>query len=262
MLTSAVTIGQIKRESAECSRWRNEEFKVDFVLVEAGERVTGKRGLSILFNLPTLYAFAAGFEYFYLVNDDLRFISPRWTEELTDVLRRSAVVPHFGITGGLDISSPQPFAEFPFFHRLHVEVLGDEAPAHPYVFHNWWEDNWMNDVYIPWNATYYRPDILVENYAGLEEEQKKVEKGVAINVEPRRYEAVHDLPPAFYIREVERARTKVRQWLSVRTPGTLQCVRVSSASPLALFSLRRSIWLHLPGRASGCWAWSWSTAEA
>lgn len=131
-------------------------------------------------------------------------------------------MPHFGITGGLDISSPQPFAEFPFFHRLHVEILGDEAPAHPYMFHNWWEDNWMNDVYIPWNASYYRRDILVQNYAGLEEEQKEgdvVEKGVAIKVEPRRYEAVHDLPPAFYIREVERARTKVRQWLSVRTPG-------------------------------------------
>jgi hypothetical protein len=231
---SLVTL-QIKQQRDECERWRNDEFKVDFVVVEAGPRVTGKRGLSILFNLPTLHGFAAGYEFFYLINDDLQFVSRRWTEVLTDVLRRSALVPHFGITGGLDISSPQPFAEFPFFHRLHVEMLGDEAPAHPYMFHNWWEDNWMTDAYAPWNASYYRRDVIVKNYAGLEGNDKTdgnepliatekasedidaVERAEEVpKTEPRRYEAVHDLPPAFYIREVERARTKIHRWLTVR----------------------------------------------
>lgn len=186
--------------------------------------MTGKRGLSILFNLPTLHAYAAGYEFFYLINDDLRFASARWTEVLTGELRRSTVVPHFGITGGLDISSPQHFAEFPFFHRLHVDIMGDEAPAHPYMFHNWWEDNWMTDTYIPWNASYYRRDVLIENYAGLpdpsEREGKTDGDGGSdewppLPTEPRRYEAKHYQPPPFYIREVERARANVRRWLSV-----------------------------------------------
>ncbi len=119
-----------------CPRWTAKRLSIDFQLVEAGQRVTGKRGLSILFNLPTLKAYALGYEFFYLINDDLRFVTVQWTERFVDRLNQSNLFPYFGITGGVDISSPQLFIEFPFFHRTHVNILGDEAPAHPYIFHN------------------------------------------------------------------------------------------------------------------------------
>jgi hypothetical protein len=198
----------------KCDRWNVNNLQIDFVLVPAGPRVTAKRGLSILFNLPTLVAYARGYEYFYLINDDLRFVTKFWTDKFVYSLVTSSVFPNFGITGGLDVSSPQPFLEFPFFHRTHIEILGDEAPAHPYLFHNWWEDNWMNDLYLPWNSSFYLTDVIVCNYAGLQYGVK--EDGTPI--EPKRYESLHNVPPVFYINEVERGRRKILHWLQTHLP--------------------------------------------
>ena len=42
-----------------------------------------------------------------------------------------------------------PQIEFPFFHRLHAAVLFPWCGANPWAFKNWFEDNWVTDIYAP-----------------------------------------------------------------------------------------------------------------
>jgi hypothetical protein len=94
-------------------------------------------GLSIIFNEASLAAYSAGASYFYLVNDDLKLITDDWTPHLIWPLTHSALgVAGFGLSGALDVSSVQPFVEFPFYHRTHITVF-QEMGANPWIFHNW-----------------------------------------------------------------------------------------------------------------------------
>lgn len=56
--------------------------------------------------------------------------------------------------------TPQPFPEFPFFSKIHVQTFY-WCGAQPWSFSNWWEDNWMADIYLPWNSTFYDTNIKV-----------------------------------------------------------------------------------------------------
>ena len=47
------------------------------------------------------------------------------------------------------------------------------------------------------------------------------ERAITNAVEPKRYEARHDLPPVFYVSEVERGRAKIRKWLEVHLPTSV-----------------------------------------
>ncbi len=67
----------------------------------------------------------------------------------------------------------------------------------------------MNDIYLPWNCTFFLNDTVVKNYEGLQYGEAEDGK----KIEPKRYEAVHSSPPKFYIYEVERARAKIKAWL-------------------------------------------------
>ncbi len=40
--------------------------------------------------------------------------------------------------------------------------------ANPWIFRNWWEDNWLHDIYLPFNAVYYFYNVTVSNYGGLD----------------------------------------------------------------------------------------------
>lgn len=80
-----------------------------------------KRSLAGLFNVPTLHAYYENCDYFYIVNDDLKFVSERWTEALIHPLQSNPLYSGLGVSGGVDVSdTPTPQIEFPFFHRTHV----------------------------------------------------------------------------------------------------------------------------------------------
>ena len=39
--------------------------------------------------------------------------------------------------------------------------------ANPWVFRNWWEDNWVTDIYLPFQSVFYLQRVTVRNYGGL-----------------------------------------------------------------------------------------------
>ena len=36
------------------------------------------------------------------------------------------------------------------------------------MFKNWWEDNWLTDIYLPFDSIFYLHDVIVKNYEGLD----------------------------------------------------------------------------------------------
>lgn len=38
------------------------------------------------------------------------------------------------------------------------------------TFKNWWEDNWLTDIYIPFDSVFYSHDVVVTNYIGIKRE--------------------------------------------------------------------------------------------
>jgi hypothetical protein len=186
----------------EGSRLRgSRDVRIDFARAPSSAAVDATHGLSILFNAPTLQAYADGCDYFYLTNDDLQLVTPGWTDALVGALRDNPVLPNLGVSGGVDLSGAQPFVEFPFFHRTHVEIFASYG-ANPWVFHNWFEDNWVNDVYIPFDSMFLLKDVQLRNYEGLGGPQ----------VGGRYFVKYHDVP-CWYFKDVAQARTAVRTHL-------------------------------------------------
>jgi hypothetical protein len=91
-----------------------------------------------------------GADYVYLANDDLVLTSHGWTSKFVHALSSNSVWPNLGVAGAVDTSdSITPQIEFPFFHRTHAALLFPWCGANPWVFRNWFEDNWITDVYAP-----------------------------------------------------------------------------------------------------------------
>ena len=40
--------------------------------------------------------------------------------------------------------------------------------ANPWTFKNWWEDNWLSDIYVPFRSLFYSKYVVVSNYKGIE----------------------------------------------------------------------------------------------
>ena len=162
---------------------------VQHELVIVPDSMVPKHALSGLFNHGTLRAYYDNCDYFYLVNDDLLLISDGWTELFTTALLSNPILSGLGVAGGVDISdSVTPQIEFPFFHRTHVRcfdiymltmlrVIDNSfaqvkifywCGANPWTFSNWWEDNWLTDIYLPFQGVYYEPRVLLSNYVGID----------------------------------------------------------------------------------------------
>lgn len=135
------------------------QLAISYEVVSVPDTILPSRALSALFNVPTLVAHAQGFDYFYLLNDDVVLSTPDWTNSFVNALQSNPVLPNLGVTGGVDISdTATPHIEFPFFHRTHVDIF-DWCGGNPWVFRNWWEDNWVTDVYVPFDSVFYLTHI-------------------------------------------------------------------------------------------------------
>ena len=102
-----------------------------------------------------------------------------WTEFFIEKLMSNPVLPGLGVAGGADTSDKvTPQIEFPFFHRLHVDMFR-WCGANPWSFRNWWEDNWLTDIYLQFKSVFYLDTVTVRNYVGI---GKPVEKTAGINI--------------------------------------------------------------------------------
>ena len=182
---------------------------VQFKLLVLPRPVVPSRSLSALFNLPTLAAVADGVDYVYLANDDLDLASDGWTTKFVDALQSNAVWPNLGVAGAIDTSDTvTPQIEFPFFHRTHA-ILFPWCGANPWVFRNWFEDNWITDVYAPFGkSVFYFDNVIVQNYGGLMRSAK-----VSGATDPRYKLVGGRRVPDFYLGEVHSGRRRIREAL-------------------------------------------------
>lgn len=211
--------------------WGNDGDLVEHRVVIVPDSVVPKRALSALFNIPTLVAHADGAQFFYIVNDDLMLTSLGWTELFAAKLLENPVFPGLGVAGGVDTSDViTPQIEFPFFHRTHVDIFR-WCGANPWTFRNWWEDNWVHDVYLPFSSVFYVDAVTVRNYAGLD----KPAEGSG-SADPR-YEVIEGRhTPPFYRTEVEQARRTVLRFIERSKGAGLSLSSAEAGSEGSLLS--------------------------
>lgn len=137
----------------------SERLSISYEVVVVPDTLIPSRALSALFNIPTLVAHAQGCDYFYLLNDDILLSTAGWTDAFVNALRSNPAQSNLGVAGAVDISDTiTPHVEFPFFHRTHVDIF-DWCGGNPWLFRNWWEDNWVTDVYVPFSSVFYLKHI-------------------------------------------------------------------------------------------------------
>ncbi len=103
-------------------------------------------------------ACAAGCDYFYQLNDDIRLDTPGWADEFVSTLRDNPLLPNFGITGPMDTNNPKLMTQS-FVHCRHLEIFGWYYPRR---FTNWYSDDWATRVYGG-RHTFWRKDIEVHH---------------------------------------------------------------------------------------------------
>lgn len=95
-------------------------------------------------NYLTEECYLDGYEYIFRINDDSEFAEP-FAEKLVKKMRHEAVVPDFGVVGLEDPDMKRIFTH-DFVSRTHFKVF---RTHYPWVFHNWWSDDWITFVYGP-----------------------------------------------------------------------------------------------------------------
>lgn len=111
-----------------------------------------------LWNVAFRFALDEGFDYFYQVNDDLKFLTPGWTDVLVNRLRDNPVRSNFGATGPIDTNHGKIFTQS-FVHRTHFDIFGYYYPP---IFRNWFSDDWITHVYTKSNSTLHT-EVKVTN---------------------------------------------------------------------------------------------------
>jgi hypothetical protein len=84
-----------------------------------------------------------------------------------------------------------------------------------------WEDNWLTDIYLPFNSVFYIENVRVKNYAGI----SNTDGRSAGSADPR-YEVVDGRRlPTFYVEEVEQGRKKILSLLTRSLSADEQLMR-------------------------------------
>lgn len=109
-----------------------EMIKIDF----------SKGWVVYLWNGVFQHAIENGADYFYQLNDDIRFITPGWAAGMTKALQQSRI-PDVGATGPQDTNNAAIFTQS-FVSKKHYEIFG---VLYPTTFENWYSDDWMTQAY-------------------------------------------------------------------------------------------------------------------
>lgn len=92
-----------------------------------------------------------GCDYFYQVNDDLRFIDTEWAEHFVGLLANNPVHPNLGAVGPHDNGNSRIFTQS-FVHRTHYKIFGF---LYPPTFKNWFSDDWITVVYDKVKSSFF-----------------------------------------------------------------------------------------------------------
>ena len=94
-------------------------------------------------NDAMIEAYLNGAEYFYRVNDDTTFETPGWLQDFLSVLSRYSP-KNIGVVGPRHYGGNSEILAYDFVHRSHIDIFGC---YYPYIFKEWFADNWMTMIY-------------------------------------------------------------------------------------------------------------------
>lgn len=98
-------------------------------------------------------------DYFYQVNDDLRFSGANWAEKFVGRLLNNPLHPNLGCVGPVDGGNGDTMTQS-FVHRTHLEIFGYYYPP---AFRNWYSDDWITSVYNAFKSTFWLREVRVLN---------------------------------------------------------------------------------------------------
>jgi hypothetical protein len=101
-----------------------------------------------LWNVAFQHAMDDGADYFYQLNDDIRLESGGWSATFVNALRNNPFKSNFGVTGPVDRNNQNILTQA-FVSRMHYDIFGF---LYPYVFKNWYSDDWMTEIYKHLNS--------------------------------------------------------------------------------------------------------------
>ena len=113
-------------------------------------------------------AYNGGSEYFLFASDDAIMKSPGFITSITSLLDNNL---HFGVVSLKEehkYAAAGSWPTFPCFHRLHLEIFGEERAFDP-IFYNSFVDIWISDVYKPFQAAIIDMNSVVVNAIGGED---------------------------------------------------------------------------------------------
>jgi hypothetical protein len=123
-------------------------------------RVVNSNGwVPFIWNVLFQHAVDDGCEYFYQLNDDIKFKSSGWASAFVNTLKNSPVGTNVGATGPMDHGNVNILTQA-FVHKTHYDIFGF---LYPYVFRNWYSDDWITRVYEDIGGLLRRKDIFVQN---------------------------------------------------------------------------------------------------
>mgnify|MGYP003631275549 FL=1 len=135
----------------------NEIENIHISWKEFGEEIKGKP--TWIWNALARHAIVNGYEYMYACGDDISF--PKDSGWIGRMIKKLKSTNNIGIAGG-DSGNPNlPLTQF-MIHKNHYDLFSWIFPP---MIHNWFCDNWIQEVY-PKAYVHYIPDIKVLNCGG------------------------------------------------------------------------------------------------
>ncbi|KAL7573557.1 hypothetical protein ACA910_008695 [Epithemia clementina (nom. ined.)] len=114
-----------------------------------------------IWNNLALMAYENGCDYFYQLNDDVKFVSPNWAPLLIAPLEQNPIRAGLGVSGPTDRNHQGLFTQA-FVSRLHLEIFNS---LYPPVFKNWYSDDWLTQVYVSHQSQFAIHNVWVRNAA-------------------------------------------------------------------------------------------------
>jgi hypothetical protein len=143
---------ELRAKVAEMTQGLPVEFRMIRVVNSAG-------WVPFIWNALFQHAVDDGADYFYQCNDDVRFITQGWTNVLVKALVDSPAGKNVGVSGPVDTNNPRLLTQA-FVHKTHYDIFGY---LYPYVFRNWFSDDWLTQVYDKERGLMKMGEVRVKN---------------------------------------------------------------------------------------------------
>lgn len=139
--------------------------------------------LNFIWNRLFVYAYLDGNNFFFQLNDDIKFISNNWIASSVNLLDEN-----IGVVGFSDSMYPCRLFPIAMVNRKHFEIF--DGQFYPLTFKNWCSDEWIKTVYADYAICNQNAKIL--------------------NYHPKRY---NSCDRRNYLIEVDQGKAKLNKYI-------------------------------------------------